>query len=174
MNKIIVIGSSGSGKSTLSRQLSNILDIPVYHLDALFWKPNWIMTTKDEQIDIQKSLLEKSKCIIDGNYTAILEKRIEAADTIIFLNINRSICYYRVFKRLFKNINKTRLDMGKGCKERINFTFLKYIWNYPKYRKPFLLEKFRKLENEKTIFVLNNNKEIKNFKLQIGKWKILN
>lgn len=61
MNKIIIIGSSGSGKSTLSRQLSNILDIPVYHLDALFWKPNWIMTTKDEQIDIQKSLLEKSK-----------------------------------------------------------------------------------------------------------------
>lgn len=112
----------------------------------------------------KKSLLEKSKWIIDGNYTAILEKRIEAADTIIFLNINRSICYYRVFKRLFKNIGKTRLDMGKGCKERINFTFLKYIWNYPKYRKPFVLEKFRKLENEKTIFELNNNKEIKNFK----------
>ena len=49
MNKIIVIGSSGSGKSTLSKQLSNILDIPVYHLDALFWKPNWVMITKDEQ-----------------------------------------------------------------------------------------------------------------------------
>ncbi len=52
MSKIIVIGSSGSGKSTLSRELSHILEIPVYHLDKLFWKPNWVMTTKDEQFKI--------------------------------------------------------------------------------------------------------------------------
>ena len=57
MSKIIVIGSSGSGKSTLSRELSNILEIPVYHLDKLFWKPNWVMTTKDEQFKIQNSKL---------------------------------------------------------------------------------------------------------------------
>lgn len=49
MNRIIVIGSSGSGKSTLSRKLSKSLDLPVYHLDALFWKPNWVMTEPDEQ-----------------------------------------------------------------------------------------------------------------------------
>ncbi|PTI60797.1 AAA family ATPase, partial [Staphylococcus shinii] len=37
----------------------------------------------------------------------------------------------------------------------------------PKYRKPFLLKKFRKLENEKKIFVLNSKKEIKEFKIQL-------
>ncbi|OEL03787.1 AAA family ATPase [Staphylococcus succinus] len=167
MNKIIVIGSSGSGKSTLSRQLSNILDIPVYHLDALFWKPNWVMTTKDEQIDIQKALLEKSKWIIDGNYTGILEDRLQLADTIIFLNLPRKICYYRVFKRLFKNMGKTRPDMGKDCKERITFTFLKYIWNYHKYRKPFLLDRFKEVEKHKDIFILNSIKEINEFKIKI-------
>ncbi|MGW7987690.1 DNA topology modulation protein [Staphylococcus shinii] len=167
MSKIIVIGSSGSGKSTLSRELSNILEIPVYHLDKLFWKPNWVMTTKDEQFKIQNSLLDKNEWIIDGNYTGILEERLLSADTIIFLNLPRRICYYRVFKRLLKNFGKTRIDMGKDCKERINLTFLKYIWNYPKYRKPFLLKKFRKLENEKKIFVLNSKKEIKEFKIQL-------
>ncbi|RIM88814.1 AAA family ATPase, partial [Staphylococcus shinii] len=105
--------------------------------------------------------------IIDGNYTGILEERLLSADTIIFLNLPRRICYYRVFKRLLKNFGKTRIDMGKDCKERINLTFLKYIWNYPKYRKPFLLKKFRKLENEKKIFVLNSKKEIKEFKIQL-------
>ncbi|MBO3066068.1 DNA topology modulation protein [Staphylococcus shinii] len=167
MSKIIVIGSSGSGKSTLSRELSHILEIPVYHLDKLFWKPNWVMTTKDEQFKIQNSLLDKNEWIIDGNYTGILEERLLSADTIIFLNLPRRICYYRVFKRLLKNFGKTRIDMGKDCKERINLTFLKYIWNYPKYRKPFLLKKFRKLENEKKIFVLNSKKEIKEFKIQL-------
>ncbi|MEN3089914.1 MAG: DNA topology modulation protein [Staphylococcus pseudoxylosus] len=167
MNKIIVIGSSGSGKSTLSRQLSNILNIPVYHLDVLFWKPNWVMTTKDEQIDIQNSLLEKSYWIIDGNYTGIMEDRLQLADTIVFLNLPRRICYFRVFKRLFKNMGKTRPDMGNDCKERVTFTFLKYIWNYPKYRKPFLLDKFRKMEKEKKIFVLNSIKEINDFKTNL-------
>lgn len=167
MSKIIVIGSSGSGKSTLSRELSHMLEIPVYHLDKLFWKPNWVMTTKDEQFTIQNSLLDKNEWIIDGNYTGILEERLLSADTIIFLNLPRRICYYRVFKRLLKNFGKTRIDMGKDCKERINLTFLKYIWNYPKYRKPFLLKKFRKLENEKKIFVLNSKKEIKEFKIQL-------
>ncbi|MDW8570488.1 DNA topology modulation protein [Staphylococcus shinii] len=167
MSKIIVIGSSGSGKSTLSRELSHMLEIPVYHLDKLFWKPNWVMTKKDEQFKIQNSLLDKNEWIIDGNYTGILEERLLSADTIIFLNLPRRICYYRVFKRLLKNFGKTRIDMGKDCKERINLTFLKYIWNYPKYRKPFLLKKFRKLENEKKIFVLNSKKEIKEFKIQL-------
>ncbi|MBF0812831.1 DNA topology modulation protein [Staphylococcus saprophyticus] len=167
MNKIIVIGSSGSGKSTLSRQLSEILDIPVYHLDALFWKPNWVMTTKGEQIDIQKSLLEKRKWIIDGNYTGIMEDRLQLADTIIFLDLPRRICYYRVFKRLFKNRGKTRIDMGKDCKERITFTFLKYIWNYPKYRKQFLLDRFKEVKKYKDIFVLNSIKEINEFKIKI-------
>lgn len=167
MSKIIVIGSSGSGKSTLSRELSHMLEIPVYHLDKLFWKPNWVMTTKDEQFKIQNSLLDKNEWIIDGNYTGILKERLLSADTIIFLNLPRRICYYRVFKRLLKNFGKTRIDMGKDCKERINLTFLKYIWKYPKYRKPFLLKKFRKLENEKKIFVLNSKKEIKEFKIQL-------
>jgi len=167
MNKIIVIGSSGSGKSTLSRQLSNILGIPVYHLDALFWKPNWVMSKEDEQIDIQNSLLERSEWIIDGNYTGILEDRLQLADTVVFLNLPRRICYYRVFKRLFKNRGKTRPDMGKDCKERITFTFLKYIWNYPKYRKPFLLDRFKEVEKHKDIYVLNSFEEIKEFKIKI-------
>ena len=37
MKKIIVIGPGGSGKSYFSKELSQILDIPVYHLDNIFW-----------------------------------------------------------------------------------------------------------------------------------------
>lgn len=49
MKKIILIGSGGSGKSLLARQLGNILGIEVYHLDAIFWKPGWVGTPKEEQ-----------------------------------------------------------------------------------------------------------------------------
>ena len=64
--------------------------------------------------------------------------------------------------------------MGKDCKERITFTFLKYIWNYPKYRKPFLLDRFKEVEKRKDIFVLNSIKVINNFKFKIRHTKKMN
>ncbi|MEB7835213.1 DNA topology modulation protein [Staphylococcus equorum] len=169
MEKIMVIGSSGSGKSTLSRQLGHTLDIPVFHLDVLFWKPNWVMTSSEEQKEIQKTLLQKKKWIIDGSYTGILDERLNAADSVILLDLPRKICFYRVFKRLFKNIGKTRIDMGKDCKERINLTFLKYIWNFPKHRKPYLLQKIKANKNDKKVFVLTNIKEIEQFRMNVEK-----
>lgn len=49
MKKIMLIGSGGAGKSTLARKLGVKLGIDVYHLDTLFWKPNWESVPKDEQ-----------------------------------------------------------------------------------------------------------------------------
>ena len=37
MKKVIVIGCPGSGKSTFSKKLNEITNIPLYHLDLMFW-----------------------------------------------------------------------------------------------------------------------------------------
>ena len=44
MKRIMIIGSGGSGKSTFSSKLSEVLGLPLYHLDAYYWKPGWIAT----------------------------------------------------------------------------------------------------------------------------------
>lgn len=36
----LIIGSPGSGKSTFAKQLSQKMNVPVFHLDKLFWKNN--------------------------------------------------------------------------------------------------------------------------------------
>lgn len=41
--KIAVIGYSGSGKSTLSRKLGEKYGLPVLHIDAVEFKPNWVI-----------------------------------------------------------------------------------------------------------------------------------
>ena len=40
MLKIIVIGCPGAGKSTFARKLKNITNLPLYHLDMIWHKPN--------------------------------------------------------------------------------------------------------------------------------------
>ena len=38
--KIAIIGCAGSGKTTLAFLLQK-LNLPIYHLDQYYWKPNW-------------------------------------------------------------------------------------------------------------------------------------
>ena len=48
MKKVVIIGSGGAGKSTFARRLGEMSGIEVFHLDKLYWKPNWTKTPKDE------------------------------------------------------------------------------------------------------------------------------
>lgn len=163
MKKIAIIGSGGSGKSTLARRLGEILKIEVHHLDALFWNPGWIGTAKEEQTIVQSKLVENESWIFDGNYGGTMDIRLNKADTIIFLDIPRSICVYRVIKRRCIYRNKTRPDMGEGCVERLDFEFLKWVWQYPETKKPAVMKKLEWLSHEKEIIILTSPKEVDHF-----------
>ncbi|PEL17798.1 topology modulation protein [Bacillus wiedmannii] len=163
MKKIILIGSGGSGKSTLARQLGNKLNIKVHHLDALFWKTNWEGVPKEEQRKVQNELVKEDEWIIDGNYGGTMDIRINAADTIIFLDIHRTICIYRAFKRIVKYRNKTRPDMGAGCEERFDLQFFKWIWKYPNAKRPTILKGLEQLSEEKKVIVLKSPNEVRKF-----------
>ena len=52
MKKIIVIGCPGSGKSTFSQILHNITDIPLFHLDMMYWNED--KTTVDKEVFLER------------------------------------------------------------------------------------------------------------------------
>jgi adenylate kinase family enzyme len=163
MKKIVLVGSSGSGKSTLARQLGEMLSIDVYHLDAIFWKPGWIATPKDEQKAVQEELVNRDSWIIDGNYGGTMTIRLEAADTIIFVDLSKWICIFRVLKRRFQYRNIKRTDMAEGCEERINFKFLRWVWDYPTKQKPKIVDNLRRLSKEKKVIVLRSRSDVREF-----------
>ena len=119
--------------------------------------------SKDEQIKIQNDLVKKESWIIDGNYGGTMDIRLNAADTIIFLDIPRTICIYRAFKRMLQYRNKTRPDMGEGCEERFSFEFFKWIWKYPKTKRPKILDRLKQLSKEKEVIILKSPKEVENY-----------
>lgn len=99
MKRIAIIGSPGAGKSTYAQRLSMITGIQVYHLDKLYWKPGWVETPKSEWVEFQQRIVNKEEWIIDGNYGATMDIRIQAADTVIFLDFPRRVCLWRSIKR---------------------------------------------------------------------------
>ncbi|MBA2175218.1 DNA topology modulation protein [Halobacillus locisalis] len=163
MKKVMLIGSGGSGKSTLARNLGKKLNINVYHLDALFWKPGWVGVPKDEKREVQHDLVEKEGWIIDGNYGGTMDIRLRAADTIIFLDMPRTICMYRAFKRMVKFRNRARPDMAEGCEERFDFEFFKWIWSYPKTKRPEIINRLEQLSDNQRVVILKSSKEVQQF-----------
>lgn len=165
VKKISIIGGSGSGKSTLSDILSKELDIPAIHLDAINYKPNWVQINKNER---DEKILEKANCekwIIDGNYNKTLQYRLTRADLIIWLDYSTFAQLKGIAKRIFKNFNKDKPDIP-GCKERLDFTFVKYVWSYNKTKRPNVLEMIKSVASDKVLIFQKQkdlNKWLKDF-----------
>jgi adenylate kinase family enzyme len=162
MNRVVVVGSGGSGKSTFTRELGEITGLPVIHLDTLFWKPNWTSTPKDEWVEVVRRELKRDEWIMDGNFGSTREMRMQAADTIIVLDLSRCLCMYRILKRMVKYRNRKRPDMAEGCFERFDWEFIMWVWNYRKTSRVRLL---RELESQtkKDVIILKSRREVAEF-----------
>ena len=144
--RILIIGSAGSGKTVLSNQLSKKLDIEVTHLDKVYWLPNWEKKPVDFCEEITKELVLKDEWILDGNYIQTLETRLQKADLVIFLNVNRFICIHSLFKR--KRLSKKNLidrsDLADGCVDKLDFSFLRWAFVFNSSYGPKLMEVIKK------------------------------
>lgn len=129
MKRILVIGSGGAGKSTFALRLGAILNLEVIHLDSLYWSSGWVEMPKDRWRAVVEELLQRDSWIIDGNYGGTLDLRLADCDGVIFLNVPRLICLQRVLKRVVLYRKASRPDMAAGCRERVNWEFIKYVWD---------------------------------------------
>lgn len=171
--RIAILGNAGSGKSTLTFKINKILDLTIYHLDKYFWKPNWVRSNLDEYKIVHDNLCNQDKWIIDGMNLKFLDYRISKADLIIFLDVPRYKCFWRIFKRTIKYYGKETPSSAQGCHERINwefFTFLKWVWNFKSDYNPKIKEIFTK-HNDKEFYILKTQKDIDSFleKLELKK-----
>ncbi len=162
MERILIIGCGGAGKSTLARQLGEKLGLPVVHLDKLWWKPGWVERDQQE-FDAKLAVeLEKPRWIMDGNFNRTIPQRIAKCDTVIYLDFPRLACLLGVCKRVLTTYGKVRPDMGEGCPERLDFEFLKWVWNFNSKNR----ENYYRLLNEAThaeTIVLKNRRMVKRF-----------
>ncbi len=166
MERIIIIGCGGAGKSTLARQLGEKLDIPVIHLDKLFWKPGWVHVSNEEFDVLHTQELAKEKWIIDGNFNRTMPERIARCDTVIYLDFSRVACLLGVLKRVLTTYGTVRPDMGEGCPERIDFEFLKWVWGYNKNKRERNYKLLNEAEHAETV-VLKNRRAVRKFLAQL-------
>jgi len=152
-NRIIVVGCPGSGKSVLSRRLSEKLNIPVYHMDNLYWDSNWNHITRDELREKIGKIMDTDRWIIDGNYISTLEDRVARCDTVIFLDYSVEECLTGIEQRM----GKPRPDVP-FIEENHDTKFQDFVKNFSSDTRPLELELFDRYK-EKEILIFNSRKE---------------
>ncbi|HEX8719825.1 MAG TPA: DNA topology modulation protein [Pyrinomonadaceae bacterium] len=163
MRRVLVIGSGGSGKSTLSRRLGERLGLEVIHLDRLYWRAGWVEPPKDEWLRTVEALCARDAWVMDGNYSGTLEVRMAACDAVVFLDLPRVLCLWRVLKRLVMYRDGGRPDMAEGCREQFQLDFLRWVWNYPNRSRPKVLRALEKYAGRKEVFRLGSGAEVEEF-----------
>ena len=130
--KIIIVGCCGSGKSTFAKKLAQKTDLPLYHLDNIYWLPDASHLERSEFIERQNEIMEKDSWIIDGNYGGTIKNRIKKCEIVFFFDLPTEVCLEGVLNR-----EKKRNDIA--CELEPDEELLSYIKDYNKKSKPKLL-----------------------------------
>jgi adenylate kinase family enzyme len=153
MNRIMIIGCPGSGKSTFARGLAAKTGLPLYYLDMMYWNPDRTTKPKDEFRAALRETVALPEWIIDGNYGSTLEVRMEACDTVIFLDYPVEVCISGVEERR----GKPRPDMP-WIETDPDLEFIEFIKKYNQESRPKVIELLEKYK-EKNIIIFKSRAE---------------
>ncbi|MCI1643994.1 MAG: hypothetical protein LKI98_02620 [Bifidobacterium crudilactis] len=147
-SRIAILGYSGSGKSTLATRLALSRSLPSIYLDQVHWLPGWVERDSQEAASIVNDFLNLHDAwVIEGNYQGMaFERRLEDADAIVILDVNRLTCLYRAIRRWLSYRNTSRPDMTAGCPEKLDAEFL--IWLMWKGRSHERAQRYRAISKQ--------------------------
>lgn len=165
MTKVAVFGNAGGGKSILCQALSQAKGLPVYQLDKLQWKSGWVPTPQEEFDTQHEIIIKQDKWIIDGVASlASIERRLQACDTIVFVDHPLWVHYWWAAKRQFMCLFRDRPNFVEGCPMLPKtFELAKMIWRLNRDLRPILLELINQQSHSKRVFHIRSPKELAKF-----------
>ncbi len=133
MKRVLVIGCGGSGKTVISRAIASRLGLPLIHLDAEHYDPQWHPLERELFAARQRQLVSGTQWVIEGNYAATLAIRLHAADTLVILDLPARTCVLGIVQRRLKYRGGQHAD---GVFDRVTWEFLRYVVNYRRRMRP--------------------------------------
>ena len=146
MHRIVVVGCPGNGKSTLARRLADEFGLRHIELDSLFHVTDWESATVEE---FRRDLVAAMDASPDGwvtcgNYQSMADDlHIERADTLVWLDLPRSVVTWRTFARTVRRSITSEPLFGNALREPFgNFirwspekNIIRWAWvHHPIYR----------------------------------------
>lgn len=165
MKKIAVFGKPGSGKSILSKNLSSASGIKLYPLDSIVYKNNGDMVDRNLYDTQHGHILSSDSWIIDGfGPIESFYERLDAADTLIYIDLPYVFSYWFVAKRFLKGMFIKPEGWPDGSSVfRGTMQSYKTLKLCPKFWNESFMQKLEKIANGKSLFVIQTISELNGF-----------
>ena len=158
MKKVIVIGCPGSGKTTFAEKLNKITSIPLYHLDAIWHKPDKTHIAREDFDRAISEIFNTSEWIIDGNYNRTIEMRLLECDTVFLFDLPTDLCIQGAVDRL----GKERYDLP-WLETELDPSFRQFIVDFPNDSLPRIYELIKKHCKDKQVVVFKSREDVDDF-----------
>ena len=165
MKKIAVFGKPGSGKSTLSKNLASATGIQLHALDSIVYKKNGTRVDPETYNEKHEHILASDTWIIDGfGPVESFNKRLDVADTLIYIDLPYVISYWLVTKRLLKGF-VTKPEGWPDGSSVLKGTFESYkvLKLCPKFWNENFMQKLEKISANKSLYVIRSISELNSF-----------
>ena len=165
MKKIAVFGKPGSGKSTLSKELASMTGIPLCQLDSILYEKNGDRVDRKTYDRKHDDILSSESWIIDGfDLIEPFNKRLEAADTLIYIDLPYFVSYYLVTKRLLKGLIVKPEGWPDGSSIlKGSLQSYKVLKLCPKFWNSNFLQKLEEISTNKSLYVIRSISELNRF-----------
>ncbi|TIX89228.1 AAA family ATPase [Rhizobium sp. P44RR-XXIV] len=139
-DRILIMGCSGGGKSTLAQQIVARTDLPYISMDReFFWLPGWVKRDRAEERALIAAKVAEDRWLIDGTGPSSFDLRLPRTQLVLWVRMPRWLCVWGALSRALRWVGRSRPDMAPGCPERIDWEFLRYIWDWERKLAPKVL-----------------------------------
>jgi len=163
MRRIAVIGPLGAGKSTLAVELGRRLGLPVHHLDTLYWGDTWTPPSPAEWKALLDRLVAGDSWIIDGNFSSTLPQRLDAADTVVYLDASPLLSTMRATKRRLLHNWRPAPGVAGGSRPMFDRQIFRWIWAFPRESRTQLLEQLAAPPLVGKAVILRSRRDVRHF-----------
>jgi len=165
MKKIAVFGKPGSGKSTLSKNLALATSIKLHALDSILYKNNGDLVDRKMYHEEHENILSSESWIIDGfGPFESFNKRLDAADTLIYIELPYVTSYWLVTKRLLKGLVVKPEGWPDGSSVlKGTLESYKVLKLCPKFWNDSFMQRLDKISTDKSLYVIRSISELNSF-----------
>lgn len=168
MKKVAIFGKPGSGKSTLSKKLSLATGIKLYALDSILYKENGDQVDRMTYDQAHDTILSSEAWIIEGfgplDSLASFYRRLEEADTLVYIELPYTISYWLVTKRLLKGLFVKPEGWPDGSSAlKGSLHSYKVLQLCQKFWNDNFMERLNEISTSKSLYVIRSIAELNSF-----------
>ena len=161
VERVTIVGCGGSGKSYVARELGQLLDLPVIHMDAVYFDDQWNPLPMERFEAVQRELVAAPRWVIDGNYNSTVQVRLEAADTVVFMDLPTLVCLWGILSRQLRH-GRGQNDQN-GVYNRFTRDVLRYVLGYRRKMRPRVLAKIDQHASGARVIALTGRRQTRRF-----------